>query len=101
MNALNKRQLSLAVSAALATTLTSGLAFGQDDDETVEEVIVTGTRIATTDGFGATSPVTVVTAENIKKLGLREHRAGVEQPAIDRDQPEQQHFKRLIWYGNG
>ena len=70
MNALNKRQLSLAVSAALATTLTSGLAFGQDDDETVEEVIVTGTRIATTDGFGATSPVTVVTAENIKNLGF-------------------------------
>jgi len=70
MNALNKRQLSLAVSAALATTLTSGLAFGQDDDETVEEVIVTGTRIVTTDGFGATSPVTVVTAENIKNLGF-------------------------------
>ena len=70
MNALNKRQLSLAVSAALATTLTSGLAFGQDDDETVEEVIVTGTRIATADGFGATSPVTVVTAENIKNLGF-------------------------------
>ena len=70
MNALNKRQLSLAVSAALATTLTSGLAFGQDDDDTVEEVIVTGTRIATTDGFGATSPVTVVDAENIKNLGF-------------------------------
>ena len=70
MNALNKRQLSLAVSAALATTLTSGLAFGQDEDDTVEEVIVTGTRIATTDGFGATSPVTVVDAENIKNLGF-------------------------------
>ena len=72
MKSLHKRQLSLAVTAALATTLTSGLAFGQDEDtdESVEEVIVTGTRIATEDGFGATSPVTVVTAENIKNLGF-------------------------------
>lgn len=76
MKSLHKRQLSLAVTAALATTLTSGLAFGQDEDidgavdETVEEVIVTGTRIKTEDGFGATSPVTVVNAENIKNLGF-------------------------------
>ena len=75
MKSLHKRQLSLAVTAALATTLTSGLAFGQDEDidaadDTVEEVIVTGTRIKTEDGFGATSPVTVVNAENIKNLGF-------------------------------
>ena len=74
MKSLHKRQLSLAVSAAMATTLTSGLAFGQDEDiddiDEVEEVIVTGTRIVTEDGFGATSPVTVVTAENIKNLGF-------------------------------
>ena len=82
MKSLHKRQLSLAVTAALATTLTSGLAFGQDEDiddaadDTVEEVIVTGTRIKTEDGFGATSPVTVVNAENIKNLELR-HRVAV------------------------
>ena len=76
MPSLHKRQLRLAVTAALATTLTSGLAFGQDEDiddaadDTVEEVIVTGTRIKTEDGFGATSPVTVVNAENIKNLGF-------------------------------
>ena len=76
MKSLHKRQLSLAVTAALATTLTSGLAFGQDEDidgavdDTVEEVIVTGTRIKTEDGFGDTSPVTVVNAENIKNLGF-------------------------------
>ena len=70
MNALKKRQLSIAVAAALSTTLISGMALGQESDETVEEVLVTGTRIATTDGFGATSPVTVVSAENIKNLGL-------------------------------
>ena len=71
MKPLHKRQLSLAVAAALATTLTSGLAFGQDEDENdIEEIVITGTRIATEDGFGATSPVTVVTAENIKNLGF-------------------------------
>ena len=70
MNALKKRQLSIAVAAALSTTLISGVAFSQEADETVEEILVTGTRIATTDGFGATSPVTVVSAENIKNLGF-------------------------------
>ena len=70
MKSLNKRQLSLAVTAALSSTLTSGLVFAQEDGVLVEEVLVTGTRIATEDGFGATSPVTVVTAENIQNLGF-------------------------------
>ena len=42
MNALKKRQLSIAVAAALSTTLISGVAFSQEADETVEEVLVTG-----------------------------------------------------------
>jgi iron complex outermembrane receptor protein len=71
MKSLNKRHLGLAVSAALSSTLTSGFVFAQEDAELkVEEVLVTGSRIATQDGFGATSPVTVVTAENIKNLGF-------------------------------
>ena len=74
MNALNKRRLSIAVATALSASLSSGMVLGQEDDATAEslteEVIVTGTRIATDDGFGATSPVTVVTAENIKNLGF-------------------------------
>ena len=70
MKSLNKRQLSLAVTAALSSTLASGLVFAQEDDVLVEEVLVTGTRITTQDGFGATSPVTVVTAENIQNLGF-------------------------------
>ena len=71
MKSLNKRRLSLAVAAALGTTLT-GVAFAQEaaEDEMVEEVLVTGTRIASSDGFGATSPVTVVDAENIQNLGF-------------------------------
>ena len=73
MKPLYKQRLSLAVMAALGTTLPSGYALAQDDagaDETVEEILVTGTRIKTEDGFGATSPVTVVTAENIANLGF-------------------------------
>ena len=71
MKSLNKRHLGLAVSAALSSTLTSGFVFAQEDAELkVEEVLVTGSRITTQDGFGATSPVTVVTAENIKNLGF-------------------------------
>ena len=37
-------------------------------DEDVEEVIVTGTRLKA-NGFEAVSPVTVVTADNIKRTG--------------------------------
>ena len=73
MKPLYKQRLSLAVMAALGTTLPSGYALAQDDagaDETVEEILVTGTRIKTEDGFGATSPVTVVTADNIANLGF-------------------------------
>ena len=73
MKSLNKRHLSLAVSAALSSTLVSGFAFAQDaadESAMVEEVVVTGTRIKSDDGFGATSPVTVVTAETIANLGF-------------------------------
>jgi outer membrane receptor protein involved in Fe transport len=41
-----------------------------DDDLALEEVVVTGTRIASDDGFGRTSPVTVVGMEQIESLGF-------------------------------
>jgi len=40
-----------------------------EDELTLEEVIVTGTRIKTVDGFGRTSPVTVVGMEEIDSFG--------------------------------
>ena len=74
MKSLRKSHLSIAVAAALSTSLTSGIVLAQEgaDDEvlTTEEVLVTGSRIATVDGFGATSPVTVVNAEEIANLGF-------------------------------
>ncbi|MGA9574688.1 MAG: TonB-dependent receptor [Lysobacterales bacterium] len=46
----------------------------EDQDENaedlLEEVIVTGSRIATVDGFGRTSPVTVVGMDEIESTGL-------------------------------
>ena len=55
-----KKQLSLAIAATLLPNMV--LAQDQPDDSgyemILEEVIVTGTRIVTEDGFGRSSPVT-------------------------------------------
>lgn len=73
----HKKRLNLAISAALGVTLSVSIpAFSQDaqdyddSDFLLEEVVVTGTRILTEDGFGRTSPVTVVAIEDISSFGL-------------------------------
>ncbi len=75
----HKKLLSLAVSSALGLTaslMVTGVAVAQDQDQDenqedlLEEVIVTGSRIATVDGFGRTSPVTVVGMDEIESTGL-------------------------------
>lgn len=74
----HRKLLSLSISAALGLTssfMLTSVAVAQDeeadeDDLLLEEVIVTGSRIATIDGFGRTSPVTVVGMEAIKSTGL-------------------------------
>ena len=72
-----KKQLSLAISAALGLAVLMCVpAQAQDedaaldDDSILEEVIVTGTRIMNKDGFGMTSPVTVVDMEMISSTGF-------------------------------
>jgi outer membrane cobalamin receptor len=40
------------------------------DDLVLEEVVVTGSRIVTEDGFGRTSPVAVVDMESISEFGF-------------------------------
>jgi len=75
-----KKRLSLAVSAALGLTslvMAPNFAMAQDQDasaiesdDLLEEVMVTGSRLRTVDGFGMTSPVTVVGMDDIKSLGL-------------------------------
>jgi iron complex outermembrane receptor protein len=72
------KRLTLAITAALSVdmTLTVGAAFAAEQELTeksdplLEEVIVTGTMIATPDGFGRTSPVTVVGKEDIDAFGF-------------------------------
>ena len=75
-----KKRLSLAVTAALGLSsflIVPSQALAQDqqsedesEDLLVEEVIVTGSRILRDDGFGRTSPVTVVGMEDISSYGL-------------------------------
>jgi outer membrane receptor protein involved in Fe transport len=43
---------------------------GYDDESIIEEIIVTGTRIVSEDGFGRTSPVTVVDMGEISSFGF-------------------------------
>ena len=68
---LRKSRLSLAIAAALLPNFS--LAQDQTDESgyemILEEVIVTGSRIVSEDGFGRTSPVTVVGMEEIRSLG--------------------------------
>lgn len=71
-----RKPVAVAVAAALGASSVgalSNVALAQDaeDDATpMEEIITTGSRIVTQDGFGRTSPVTVVTSDDIASLGL-------------------------------
>lgn len=75
----HRKLLSLAVSSALGLTssiLLTTNAIAQEeqsvenDDALLEEVVVTGSRIKSVDGFGKTSPVTVVGMDDITATGL-------------------------------
>ena len=73
-----KKHLSLAVSTALGLStfmMIPGQVMAQDQvdeegGEMLEEVIVTGSRLISEDGFGQTSPVTVVGMDEISSYGL-------------------------------
>lgn len=71
----NRKPLASAVAAALGVSSFGvlGSAAAQDVDDgaqPIEEIVTTGSRIVTQDGFGRTSPVTVMGSEDIAKLGL-------------------------------
>jgi iron complex outermembrane recepter protein len=74
---LNRKPLAVAVAAAVGASSFGGIpgnaAYAQDVADSaapIEEIITTGSRIVTEDGFGRTSPVTVMGSEDIAKLGL-------------------------------
>lgn len=74
---IKKKRLSVVISAAVGLTASLAMpALAQDDDTVfdeddliLEEVIVTGTRIINEDGYGRTSPVTVVGMDEIGSFG--------------------------------
>jgi len=70
------KKMSIAVRSALglaavASAMSTGLAFGQEEtSEALEEVIVTGSLIKRVDGFESASPVVVSTAAEISASGI-------------------------------
>jgi len=65
---MKKSPIAIAVSTAIGVT---GVSFSNvSPAQELQEVVVTGTRIKTVDGFGQASPVAVVSAEDIKATGL-------------------------------
>jgi outer membrane receptor protein involved in Fe transport len=73
---LKRKPVAAAVAAALGASsfgvLGSSVALAQEveSDEPIEEIVTTGSRIVTQDGFGRTSPVTVMNTDDITSLGL-------------------------------
>ncbi|MBT8092368.1 MAG: TonB-dependent receptor [Gammaproteobacteria bacterium] len=71
---LKRNPVAFAVATALGVSSVGGVmgnnAFAQEADEPIEEIITTGSRIVTQDGFGRTSPVTVMNSDDIASLGL-------------------------------
>ena len=73
-----KKRISLAITTALGLTALMSvpgqvLAQDQNDEdssEMIEEVVVTGSRLIRADGFGQTSPVAVVSMDDISSYGL-------------------------------
>ena len=63
------RSLVLGSLAALGLGLTSGMAYAQDDDVVIEEITVTGSRIARDPNLTAPVAVQSVTAEDIQLSG--------------------------------
>jgi iron complex outermembrane receptor protein len=74
---LKRKPVAVAIATALGVStfgIPGSVAFAQEAvdsaDMPIEEIITTGSRIVTQDGFGRTSPVTVMTSDDISSLGL-------------------------------
>ena len=66
-----KKPLAQAIGAiSVAATMSCIPTISAADESELEEIIVTGSRIATEDGYSRVSPVTVVTRDDIESAGL-------------------------------
>ena len=70
-NMFEKKPLAQAIGAiSVAATMSCIPAISAAEESELEEIIVTGSRIATQDGYSRVSPVTVVTRDDIDSAGL-------------------------------
>lgn len=70
-NMFEKKPLAQAIGAiSVAATMSCIPTIAAADESELEEIVVTGSRIATEDGYSRVSPVTVVTREDIESVGL-------------------------------
>ncbi len=63
------RRASIAAAVLTATSLSSGVAVGQEASAALEEIVITGTRIANPNAVSS-SPILAVSAENIRLQGI-------------------------------
>ncbi len=63
------RRASIAAAVLTATSLSSGVAVGQEAGAALEEIVITGTRIANPNAVSS-SPILAVSAENIRLQGI-------------------------------
>ncbi len=63
------RRTCIAAAVLAATSLSSGVALGQEGGAALEEIVITGTRIANPNAVSS-SPILAVSAENIKLQGI-------------------------------
>lgn len=89
-----RKRLTVAIAAGIGfagalagPVLAQDAQSGAEEAFVLEEVTVTGTRIVSVDGFGRTSPVTVVDMEEIEELGFTRVEDVLNQlPSIEADQ---------------
>jgi len=67
---IKKSPLSIAISTTLALAATGLSTSSYAQDAELEEVVVTGSRIAREDGFSAVAPVSIVNSEEIRSTGF-------------------------------
>ncbi len=63
-----KKALALSMAAIVSAMAISSVAYAQDDDDDLEEITVTGSRIRMTDGMAEPTPVTVVTVAELNNF---------------------------------
>ena len=103
-----RKPLSVAVNRALSTVAMAATAvsttapvFGQQAQEvTLEEVVVTGSRIASDPNLITSSPVTMVKSEELGFRGITRVEDLIQRPAVDGAGADRQRIQRCHRVGD-